>query len=113
MGWTGERASRDEVVNRQAGPWKSLEGWIVRATKQHRSGDEDWFLYEVRDQDGSLREKFIQVTVWESGMHKEMSEACAPYFFGCPVEWFDEVRQPKLFSDFNWREQVLSRNRAA
>ena len=29
--------------------------------------------------------------LWDGGMRKGMDEASGPYFYGCPIEWLDEV----------------------
>jgi len=63
MGWTTEHASRDEVVKRESGPWQAVEGATVTAVKHSRSGNEDWFLYQV-EKDGKVDHKFISVMVW-------------------------------------------------
>lgn len=93
MGWTTEHTSRDEVVKRESGPWQAVEGTTVTALKHSRTGNEDWFLYQV-EKDGKVDHKFISVMVWEDGAHKEMDEVCGPYYYNCPVEWLDEVPQP-------------------
>jgi hypothetical protein len=108
MGWTTEHASRDEVVKRESGPWQAVEGATVTAVKHSRSGNEDWFLYQV-EKDGKVDHKFISVMVWEDGAHKEIDEACGPYYYGCPVEWLDEVPAPKGDSAATWRAEVRRR----
>jgi hypothetical protein len=108
MGWTTEHATRDEVVTREIGPWKSVEGATVTAIKHSRTGDEDWFLFQA-EKDGKVAEKFIMVMIWEQGAHKEIDEACHPFYYGCPVEWFDEVPLPKYGTAEAWRDEVRRR----
>lgn len=102
MGWTVERATRDDVVKRQVGPFTTVSGNTVAAEQHHRSGSEDWFLYAVYNEQNELVEKRIQVTIWDGRAHKDMGEEVHPFYVGCPVEWFDDVpvRCEK------WREHV-------
>ena len=73
------------------------------------SGNEDWFLYDVRDARGVLVDKQIGLTVWEGNSFKQMSEASEPYYFGCPTWWLDEVpAAPVGNPEFNWRDMVRS-----
>lgn len=109
MGWTGERATRNEVTKRQAGKQFFVNGAYTIALKQHRHQDEDWFLYQVFNAAGQPTEKFIGLTIWENGMHKEMDETVGPYYFGVPVEWLDEVPAPPI-GGYNWRAKVLALN---
>jgi hypothetical protein len=112
MGWTGERASRAEVVNREKGPETYMSTtFMVRVTtiaiKTHRHKDEDWFLYQVKNAEtGEILDTFIQVMIWDQGMHKEMCEACGPYYYGCPVGWFDLAPEPALGCSKVWRADV-------
>lgn len=101
MGWTSNDGGRENVTARQM-KFSTVSGKTVTATKHHRTGNEDWFLYEIRDAEGAVVEKRIQVTVWEGGAHKEMGEEMGPYFYGCPVEWLDEVPE----GNAKWRQTV-------
>ena len=94
MGWTSNDGGRENVTKRQRGPFKTVSGNTVTATKHHRTGNEDWFLYEVRSAEGVVTEKSIMVTLWEGGAHKDMGLECHPYCYGCPLEWLDEVPAP-------------------
>jgi hypothetical protein len=108
MGWTTEHASRDEVVKQQKGPWKSAGGATVTAIKHSRTGNEDWFLYQV-EKDGNAIEKFIMVMIWDAGSHKEIDEACGPFYYHCPIAWFDEVPLPAHGDAAQWRAEVRRR----
>jgi len=107
MGWTQEPSSRAEVVKAHAAK-RSFPGGVTReAIKQARHGVEDWFLFRVTNTDG-VRSRYIEVMVWDGTWHKEMSEECGPYYYGCPPEWFLEVACPSSLAD-KWRTAVVSR----
>lgn len=108
MGWsTGNRA----MVTAAQMKWETVNGFEVVAIQHHREGDEDWYLYEVRNkQTGAAKERFIGLTVWDGRLHKEMEEAVGPYYYGVPVDWLDHVPVP---GDnpwcIKWREQVQAK----
>jgi len=110
MGWQREELSRDEIVKRHAGPWPpegSGSTIKVTAVRQHRSWDEDWFLFEAVGLEGELVDRWIQVMIWSNGYHKEIDEASGPYYYGCPPEWFDSVPVPKNSPHAaRWRRKV-------
>jgi hypothetical protein len=108
MGWTVEHSTRDEVVRQQAGPYTTQSGAQVTAIKNARYGCEDWFLFAV-SRNGKIVKKLIAVTVWDGNAHKELDEAVGPYYYGCPVEWLDEVPVPAGPYAAQWRAKVRER----
>ena len=105
MGWTTTRKTRQEVeIARMA--FTTVSGNSVMAVRFHVHGDESWFLYYVFSADEVLIEKRIVVMIWEGDSYKEISEAAQPYFFNCPVSWFDEVPEPLTPDGFRWRDMV-------
>lgn len=102
MGWSSS-SSREAEVQKYAGPWKAASGQTVESFRHHRNGIEDWFLFEVRDEEGNTVDSYISVMIWDGDYHKEMDEACRPFYYGCPVEWFDRVPYPKAQA---WRDAV-------
>jgi hypothetical protein len=94
MGWTAGDGGRTKVTAEQMKPWVTVSGKTITPLKHHRHGEEDWFLYEVRDASGAV-EKAIQVTIWDGDYHKEMGAECHPYYYGCPVSWLKEVAEPR------------------
>lgn len=66
---------------------------------------EDWFLVEV-SQDGTVS-RYIEVMIWDGAYHKEMSEECGPYYYGCPVEWFQLVPCPASSMAEGWRSKTV------
>lgn len=105
MGWTSGDGPREAVINRQK-RFETVNGLTVVAVKTHRHGNEDWFLYEVQNPDGTVLEKFIGVTTWEGRFHKEMEELVGPHYYGCPAAWLDEVPQPPTDWAAKWRAQI-------
>lgn len=107
MGWTSGDGPRETVVSRQK-RFQTVNDHQVVAVKTHRHQNEDWFLYEVRD-NGRVIDKFIGLTLWDGRFHKEMEEMVGPHYYGCPVEWLAEVPQPEGPYASNWRAQVRAR----
>jgi len=102
MGWDGYWDRRKYVAEQKAKTWTS-NGNSVSVRKHHAHGEQDWFILDVKDSNGTLVESFITLIVWDGGMKKNMDEACGPYYYGCPIEWLDEVPAPE--SAYNWRER--------
>jgi len=112
MGWTTSFESRDRTIEGQM-KWTHTDGsGRTEALKHSRKGQEDWFLYATYNADGSLKRKWIAVTLWESGSHKEMSISMGPYCFGCPQSWLREIEQPDPIEDeyaYDWYMKMLGK----
>lgn len=100
MGWTGH-FNRTEYLAAYRKGWTS-DGVTVTIRKHHAHGNEDWFILDVHK--GRLIESVISLAIWEGGMVKHMDELAGPYFYGCPLEWLDEVPAPQ--TPYNWRARL-------
>ncbi len=96
--------NRREYVARQKKGWKSEER-TVTVRKHHAHKNEDWFILDVANADGT-NEAVITMLLWEGGYVKNMDETAGPYYYGCPVAWLDEVPCPDSTAAYDWRMKV-------
>ena len=102
MGWDGYHNRQKYVAEQKSKSWP-CNGNTVSVRKHHAQGEEDWFILDIKDPNGVLVEAVITLIIWDGGMKKNMDEACGPYFYGCPIEWLDEVPAP--LSAYDWRSR--------
>jgi len=105
MGWSGNH-DREKYVADYLKGFTTSDGEKVTFRKHHKSGAEDWFILDWEKQDGT-KGSIITMMLWDGGMVKHMDETAHPYYYGCPVAWFDEVPLPE-WSDgaYDWRMVV-------
>lgn len=108
MGWTSEATPRSGVVARKKAGFTTAEGGKVETLKHHATPKADWFLSRHTDPN-DIVSTFIWVMIWDGNFHKEMDEACGPYHYGCPLEWFDVAPLPP----YGYAAEFRERNRRA
>ena len=104
MGWTGHFDRGRYVAEKMKG-WTCESGAVVTVRKHHACGEQDWFILDVTEPDGATK-AVITVAVWDGTMVKCIDEAAGPYYYGCPIEWLDEVPEPEHDPGFDWRGRL-------
>ena len=103
MGWSGNHNRAQYVAEVRRG-WSNAER-AVTVRKHHKEGQEDWFILDVVNADGTT-EAAITMLLWDGGMVKSMDETSGPFYHGCPVSWLDEVPEPDSEFAHDWRMRV-------
>ena len=122
MGWTYPNgATRQSLIEDRIKSWeRDINGITVKATclaSCFRGGRFSGILWAVWEQtfekDGTQVEAERRwITCDMIGCHskewgyKDMSEACGPFYYSCPLKYLDLVPLDRYGGNSSWRQQV-------
>lgn len=122
MGWTYPYgASRQTLIQDRTKSWeRELDGGTVETTclascfRGGRFSGVLWAVWERKfEKDGVTSEPdhrwitcdLIQCHGGEWG-YKDLSEACGPYYYSCPLKYLELVPMDQYGGNANWRREV-------
>ena len=111
MGWTSWRCTRAEMIAEICTNSENEFGkWILLA--KQCSGNHLWSVWEYTNKvENKEPERYIRIDLlqrfskYEWG-HKDMTESMGPFYYSCPLKYFDMVPEPKQYDGVSWRDKV-------
>ncbi len=122
MGWTYPcGATRKSLIENRTKPWeRELNDCTVKSTclahcfRGGRFSGVSWAVWErtierngvqVEPEQCWITCDLIRCDSGEWG-YKDMSEACGPFYFSCPLKYLDLVPLERYGGNADWRQQV-------